>query len=69
VVAGATDTAAEVQRTAVATLLDLGGIATSGDDGTATRRYTSGAVEDTLRWTAVHPTVKLHGQVQRHTQS
>ena len=55
VVAGATETAAAVQRTAVAALLELGGIAIAGDDGTATRRYTSGAVEDTLRWTAVHP--------------
>ena len=55
VVAGATQTAAAVQQTAVAALLDAGGIATSGDDGTATRRYTSGAVEETLRWTAVHP--------------
>ena len=55
VVAGATETAAAVQRTAVTALLDLGGIAIAGDDGTATRRYTSGAVEDTLRWTAVHP--------------
>jgi hypothetical protein len=69
VVAGATDTAAGVQRSAVAALLDLGGIATSGDGGTETRRYTSGAVEDTLRWTAVHPTVKIRGQVQPHTQS
>jgi len=53
VVADATQTASAVQQTAVAALLAIGGIATSGD-GTATRRYTSGAVEDTLRWTAVH---------------
>jgi hypothetical protein len=55
VVAGATQTTGEVQRTAVAALLDVGGIATPGEGGSATRRYTSGAVEETLRWTNVHP--------------
>lgn len=54
VVADATQTAGAVQQAAVAALVEVGGIATSGD-GTATRRFTSGAVEDTLRWTAIHP--------------
>jgi hypothetical protein len=56
VVADATRTAAVVQQAAVEVLLHAGGIATSQEDP-ATRRYTSGAVEDTLRWTAVHPTI------------
>ena len=55
VVSGATQTAATVQQKAVEALLHIGGIATSADYETATRRYTSGAVEETLRWTAVHP--------------
>jgi hypothetical protein len=56
VVADATRTAAVVQQSAVEVLLHAGGIATSHEDH-ETRRYTSGAVEDTLRWTAVHPTI------------
>jgi hypothetical protein len=43
-----------VLQTAVSTLRDAGAIAAS-DERAATRRFTSGAVEDTLRWTAVHP--------------
>ncbi len=54
VVADATRTAGAVQAAAVASLLEVGGIATTGDVD-ATRRFTSGAVEETLRWTAVHP--------------
>jgi len=59
VVAGATQTAATVQQKAVEALLNVGGIATSADYETATRRYTSGAVEETLRWTAVHPAASV----------
>lgn len=54
VVSDASATTSTVQRAAVAALLDVGGT-TTADSGTATRRFTSGAVEDTLRWTAVHP--------------
>lgn len=59
VVAGATQTAATVQQKAVESLLHIGGIAASADYETATRRYTSGAVEETLRWTAVHPAASV----------
>ena len=53
-VADATATMQTVQQSAVAALLAVGGIATPGE-GSETRRFTSGAVEDTLRWTAIHP--------------
>ncbi|MEO7103168.1 MAG: hypothetical protein ABI311_07230 [Gemmatimonadaceae bacterium] len=59
VVAGATQTAATVQQKAVEALLNAGGFATSADYETATRRYTSGAVEETLRWTAIHPAANV----------
>jgi hypothetical protein len=54
VVGDATETTYGVLQTAVSTLRDAGAIAAS-DERAATRRFTSGAVEDTLRWTAVHP--------------
>lgn len=56
VVADATRTTGAICDAAVVTLVEMGGMATPGE-GTGTRRYTSGAVEDTLRWTAVHPTI------------
>ena len=59
VVAGATQTAATVQQKAVEALLNIGGIATAADYEIATRRYTSGAVEETLRWTAIHPAASV----------
>lgn len=53
VIADATDTTSTVLQTAIAALTEAGAIATSGERE-ATRRFTSGAVEETLRWTAVH---------------
>ena len=55
VVADATHTTDVVREAAVSTLLEMGGIAISGE-GTGTRRFTSGAVEETLHWTALHQT-------------
>jgi hypothetical protein len=55
VVADATLTTDAVRENAVTTLLEIGGMAVSGD-GIATRRFTSGAVEETLHWTALHQT-------------
>lgn len=55
VIADATATTSSVLQVAVAALTEAGAIATPGERE-ATRRFTSGAVEDTLRWTAVHPT-------------
>lgn len=61
VVADATRTTGAVCDAAAVTLVEMGGMATPGE-GTGTRRYTSGAVEDTLRWTAVHPTITAGGR-------
>lgn len=60
VISDATRTTGAVQQAAVAALLEGGGIATSGE-GIGTRRYTSGAVEEALRWTAVHATMSAEG--------
>ncbi len=54
VVADATRTTDAIREAAVAALLEMGGIPTSGERA-GTRRYTSGAVEEGLRWTAIHP--------------
>ena len=54
VVGDATDTTYGVLHTAADALREAGAIAAS-DERAATRRFTSGAVEDALRWTAVHP--------------
>jgi hypothetical protein len=54
VVGDATETTYGVLQTAVTALRAAGAVAGS-DERAATRRFTYGAVEDTLRWTAVHP--------------
>ena len=54
VITDATGTTEGVLHAAMEALRSVGAIATS-DERAATRRFTSGAVEDTLRWTAVHP--------------
>lgn len=53
VISDATGTTSGVLQTAISSLKDAGAIATPGERE-ATRRFTSGAVEETLRWTAVH---------------
>ena len=68
VIADATATTSGVLQVAVAALTDAGAIATPGERE-ATRRFTSGAVEDTLRWTAVHPTASASALRQARDES